>query len=246
MAAPRIDAFCGSLTRNGEAACGSLAQVLRGEDCVTVLIADGNIPAPAAGAESARQAPRGSSAAAAARAALAAGMLSSLLRAGQSPEEAALALSRVQPPDGPFTAFAVAQMRAGGSLLAAQYRMAPPVFLLRGRLREPELRETENGVQSVSLSAREADTAALLCGAPGRELPDIPDGFSRKAAAAFLQGAYKPHVEAERLGALLLRAGETLCGEKPDDDFSVALLRFLRPRAKSGPVLQEPAGENEQ
>lgn len=246
MAVPRIDAFCGSLTRSGEAACGSLAQVLRGEGCVTVLIADGNVRAAAAGAESALAAARGSSAAAAARAALAAGMLSSLLRAGQSPEAAALTLTRAQPPCGPFTAFAVAQMRADGSLQAAQYRMGPPVFLLRGRLREPELRRIENGVQAVSLSAREADTAALFCGVPGRELPDVPGGFSREAAAAFLQGACKPRIAAGTLGALLLRAGGTLCNAKPDDDFSVALLRFLRPRAKSGPVSQEPAGGYEQ
>ncbi|MFT9078239.1 SpoIIE family protein phosphatase [Ethanoligenens sp.] len=212
-----VDAYAQCSARFGENQSGDAARLFYGEDAVTAVLVGGD----------------GEAMHACVLAGMVASMLGSALSHPVAVDEAVATVVDMLPKGGSTASvlFTVAQIRADGAAYLARLSMPSIVFLRRGRVL-PFSAETHRCgsyvFEETRMRLKPRDT--LICfgngvAQAGDGVPYAPD-WSGTLLPAYLEMAYTPSVPARKIGELLLSVSNSLCGDKPQNDLSVAVLRY--------------------
>lgn len=219
-----VDAYAGSIRKYGETECGDIAQVIRTQDGVIAILADG----------------LGSGLRANLLASVTVRMLTSMLERGEplsAAVDTVVASLPVSPERGlSYAAFTVMRFTEDGELQLTLMNMPAPVILRRGvPLPFETVRRTVGGrtVVDAELQLRTGDMVAAFsdgvtnAGTGG----ELRIGWQRAHVEKYLRSAYRPSVPAEKLARLLLNVSDSLYGNRPGDDLSVLVLKAAPARS---------------
>ncbi len=203
-----------SLNKNGEELCGDHADIIRTEEFVLAVLADG----------------LGSGVKANILATMTSRIISSMMSSGASLEEVVETVASTLPVCSErgiaYSTFTIIQIYNDGRAYLAEYDNPPAVFLRKGRIAEL--------VRSTKEIAGKKISEATFLVQPGDRLVVFSDGalyagagkllnpgWKHENISAYLGSSMTPEMSAARISSLLLSACECLYQGTPGDDTTV-------------------------
>ena len=211
-----IDFSTGSLSKFGEESCGNIVDVVRNEDGVTALFADGE----------------GDGTGASVTASFYLRMAKILLQNG-SPAASAVRIIAETCSDtesGGAPGFTAVQMNQRGDVSFSLLNMPAPILISRRKTVVCPCRREKTGAGSIttcSLTLRAVTTLFFFNWGLLHAGRERGTGWGRHEIELFLQGAYKPgDFSAAKITRMLLFAAKSLEKGKPSKDISVLTLQY--------------------
>ncbi len=223
----------GTLTCHDEEVCGDRIETITSPDGLVAVLADGI----------------GTGIQANILATLTSRILSVMISRGESVEDAvhmvAASLPVNREKDRSYTYFSILQIDASGRATLLEMGMPAAILLRRGHCLDlTSGDETIAGkvIRKSTVTMKDQDFLILYSNGAEQagQSQKQPDGWGREGVIRFLQAAYRPGMQAERLSRLLLSACDSLSAGKPEDDAAVLVIRILsdgRPAGAEGVIL---------
>lgn len=209
-----VDAFARCVARFGESQSGDAACLFDGGDTATAILVDSGDTAMHA----------------CVLAGMVAGMLESMLSHSVAIEEAVTTVMDMLPGDG-AAHFTIMQVQADGAVGLVRLAMPSPIWLRRGHVHPVPWVQQVHGscvFAKARLQLKSRDTLVCFGDGVAQAGHGVPyaDGWCETLLPAYLEAAYAPSIPACKLGELLLNVSGALLGPRPQDDRSVAVLRY--------------------
>lgn len=209
-----IDAFARCVARFGESQSGDAARLFDGDGTVTAILVDSGDAAMHA----------------CVLAGMVAGMLESMLSHAVAVEEAVTMVMDMLPGDG-AERFTIMQVQTDGTVGLVRLAMPSPIWLRRGHIHPvPWVQRTHGAcvLEKARFQLKSRDTLVCFGDGVAQAGQGVPyaDEWCETMLPAYLEAAYTPSIPACKLGELLLNVSGALLGPKPQDDRSVAVLRY--------------------
>lgn len=225
MMITNVDAYVRCVARFGENQSGDAAHLFDDGDTVTAVLVDSG----------------GAVMHACVLAGMVVGMFETVLSHSPAAEEAVSTVVDMLPAGG-AARFTVVQVQADGAVSLARLAMPAPVYLRRGHVQPLQWVRKRRGscvLEEAHFHFKSRDTLVCFGSGVAQAGDGVPYavGWNETLLPAYLEAAYKPSIPACKLGELLLNVSGGLLGPKPQNDRSVAVLRYDTTRGRSHAVL---------